>query len=582
MKLVVMHYLRSLRERDELDAILPDLLAESGFEVLTRPRRGTRQAGVDVAAVGPNPDRDGARSLFLFTIKSGDLTREHWDTGQQAVRPSLNEILDDYIPNRIPPHFANLPVVICVCIGGEMREDIRAQWSGFCQRNEKDNVHFAEWNGDRLADLILSGMLRAELIESENRGLFQKALAMLDQPDVAYRHFRHLLNVIFIEPKNQTERTRQLRKAYLCLWILFVWARDADNLEVAYRASELVLLRSWPHCDSTRLRKGATQDERLAHFDQVLQLHFIIAHLLLVEKIGPFADKRYALSMAVNSRNAVDINIALFEMLGRLSLHGLWLDAMSAGEDESFAQAMGERADKVLNIAIGMLNANPALAVPVRDDFTIELALFMRLAVVRGRLSNVADYIRSMSDHLCYGLRARRHYPTPTTEYRDVLSHPRNRSDAYFEEHTRAGILYTFVLAWLAMIGDQERAEQLRSTLLEHAPHMTHQIWIPDARTDEVFWDGDRDHGVSVPGLPLNDSLEAVFSLLNRVMKEYPLDEQISAVRNHLIPIFLMACRHYRMPVPPHVWRGQKRSSPDSTVSNQGAPDTEMQQLQSG
>jgi len=577
MKLVVTHYLRSLRERDELDAILPDLLAESGFEVLTRPRRGTRQAGVDVAAVGPNPERDGARSLFLFTIKSGDLTREHWDTGQQAVRPSLNEVLDDYIPNRIPPHLTDLPIVICVCMGGEMREDVRAQWSGFCRANEKADVHFAEWNGDRLADLILSGMLRAELIESENRGLFQKALAMLDQPDVAYRHFRHLLNAIFTEPKNQTERTRQLRKAYLCLWILFVWARDADNLEAAYRASELVLLRSWPHCDGTCLRKGPTQQERQAHFDQVLKLHTIIAHLLLVEKIGPFADKRYALSMAVNSRNAVDINIALFETLGRLSLHGLWLDAISAGQDEAFAQAMSEGADKVLNIAIGMLNANPALAVPVRDDFSIELALFMRLADVRGRLNNVANYILGMSDHLCNGLRIRQHYPTPTTDYRDVLAHPRDRSDTYFEEHTRAGILYTFVLAWLAMIGDQERAERLRSTLLEHAPHMTHQIWVPDGRTDEVFWDGDRDHGLSVPGLPLDDSLEAVFSLLNRVMNEHPLDERVSAVRIRLTPILLTACRHYRMPVPPHVWQGQDRSATDSTDSDQATSDPGMQ-----
>jgi hypothetical protein len=239
---------------------------------------------------------------------------------------------------------------------------------------------------------------------------------------------------------------------------------------------------------------------------------------------------------------------------------------------------MSEGADKVLNIAIGMLNANPALAAPIRDDFTIELALFMRLADVRGRLSDVADYIRSMSDRLSYGLRVRRHYPTSMTDYRDVLAHPRDRSDAYFEEHTRAGILYTFVLAWLAMIGDQQRAEQLRSTLLECAPRMTHQIWIPDARTDEVFWDGDRNHGVSVPGLPLNDSLEAVFSLLNRVMKEHPLDERISAVRNHLTPIFLMACRHYRMPLPPHVWRGQDRSAPDSTASGQAASDSEMPQ----
>ncbi|MBY6031956.1 hypothetical protein [Marinobacter daepoensis] len=575
MKLVVMHYLRSLRERDELDAILPDLLAESGFEVITRPRRGTRQAGVDVAAVGPDSERDGARSLFLFTIKSGDLTREHWDTGQQAVRPSLNEIFDDYIPNRIPPHFANLPVVICVCMGGEMREDVRAQWSGFCRNNEAANVHFAEWNGDRLADLILNGMLRSELIESENRGRFQKALAMLDQPDVAYRHFCHLLNAIFTEPKNQTERTRQLRKAYLCLWILFVWARDAGNLEAAYRASELVLLRSWPHCDNTRLRKGTAQQERLAHFDQVLKLYNIIAHLLLVEKIGPFADKRYALSMAVNSRNAVDINIALFETLGRLSLHGLWLDAFSNVQDEAFAQAMSEAADKVLNIAIGMLNANPALIVPVRDDFAIELALFMRLADVRGRLSNVADYIRGIAEHLCDGLVTRQHYPIPTTDYRDVLAHPGDRSDEYFEEHTRAGILYTFVLAWLAMIGDEERAERLRSTLLEHAPHMTHQIWIPDGQTDEVFWDGGREHGLSVPGLPLSESLEAVFDLINRVIGEHPLEERVSAVRIGLAPILFMACRHYRMPIPPHLWRGDDRSEPARTATDQTISDPE-------
>ncbi|ENY72213.1 hypothetical protein G114_08882 [Aeromonas diversa CDC 2478-85] len=568
MKLVVLHYLRSLRERDELDAILPDLLAESGFEVLTRPRRGTRQAGVDVAAVGPNRDSGGDRSLFLFTIKSGDLTREHWDTGQQAVRPSLNEILDDYIPNRIPPHLASLPVVICVCMGGEMREDVRAQWSGFCRKNETVNIHFAEWNGDRLADLILSGMLRAELIESENRGLFQKALAMLDQPDVAYRYFSHLLNAIFTKPKDQAECTRQLRKAYLCLWILFVWARDADNLEAAYRASELVLLRSWPHCDSTHLRKGQTQQERLVHFDQVVQLHIIIARLLLVDKIGLFADKRFALSMAVNSRNAVDINLTLFEMLGRLSLHGLWLDVLSVGQDEAFARAMHEEADKVLNITIGMINANPTLATPVRDDFAIELALFMRLADVRGRLSNVANYIRGMSDLLCNGLMSRQHYPTPMTDYRDVISHPRERSDTYFEENTRAGILYTFVLAWLVMIGDKERAEQLRSTLLEHAPHMTHQTWVPDGQTDKIFWDGNREHGLSVPGLPLDKSIEAVFELINRVMKAHPLHERVSAVKMGLTPIFLMACRHYRMPVPPHIWRDHKRDAPNSIATD--------------
>src|SRR2546425_632665 len=52
MKLIIREYLGSLRERGELDAILPDLLSQMGLNVYSRPARGTRQDGVDVGAVG--------------------------------------------------------------------------------------------------------------------------------------------------------------------------------------------------------------------------------------------------------------------------------------------------------------------------------------------------------------------------------------------------------------------------------------------------------------------------------------------------------------------------------------------------
>ena len=70
MKLLFRNYLGSLREREELDAILPDLLSELGYTVYSRPQRGTAQAGVDIAAVGK--DDDGERKLFLFSVKQGD------------------------------------------------------------------------------------------------------------------------------------------------------------------------------------------------------------------------------------------------------------------------------------------------------------------------------------------------------------------------------------------------------------------------------------------------------------------------------------------------------------------------------
>ena len=100
MKLLFVEYLASLRERGELDAIMPDLLSEIGWSVISRPAVGTTQHGVDVTAVGPG--EDGVKRLHLISIKSGNLTRSGWDSGKNAVRPSLNQIQDVYIPHRIP------------------------------------------------------------------------------------------------------------------------------------------------------------------------------------------------------------------------------------------------------------------------------------------------------------------------------------------------------------------------------------------------------------------------------------------------------------------------------------------------
>jgi hypothetical protein len=105
MKLLLSDYVGSLKERGELDAILPDLLSEIGFHVISRPGIGVAQRGVDIAAVGRH--ENGDRRLFLFSVKAGDLKRAEWNTGVQALQPSLDEILDDYIPNRIPPQYKN-------------------------------------------------------------------------------------------------------------------------------------------------------------------------------------------------------------------------------------------------------------------------------------------------------------------------------------------------------------------------------------------------------------------------------------------------------------------------------------------
>jgi hypothetical protein len=91
MKLLLSDYVGSLKERGELDAILPDLLSELGFHVISRPAIGAVQRGVDIAAV--RRDQDGERKLFLFSVKAGDLTRAEWDAGVRATRARASRLI---------------------------------------------------------------------------------------------------------------------------------------------------------------------------------------------------------------------------------------------------------------------------------------------------------------------------------------------------------------------------------------------------------------------------------------------------------------------------------------------------------
>lgn len=544
MKLILRQYLSDLRERDELDAILPDLLSELGFNVLSRPGKGTRQYGVDVAAIGPDKDDGNREKLFLFTIKSGDLQRRDWDGSLQAVRQSLNEIRDSYIPTRIPEQYQHLDIAICVCIGGEMRENVQTQWTGYVQNASTCKVCFRQWNGDMLAGLLLLGVLKGELIENPLRGYFQKSIAMFDHPDVAYRFFARLTQGLLEGGGNDRERLKRLRQVYICLWVFFVWARGEGNLEAPFRASEFAVLHIWNNCRSHFGDEAPEQIMREVVLINTIKLHLIIAKELLIEKLGAYADRPFALSMAVGSRSPVDVNLALFEQFGRLCLYGLWLH---------FSLAETER-NRVLQTAIAIINSNPTLKSPIRDDFAIEIALFMILAQLCGAKADVSGYLHEMALRVRFSIRRRGPYPIPMTDYRDLVEHPVEKSDKYFKKYTQASVLYPLLVAWLDKLKLHHPRDLLASCIKSELPHSTQQIWVPDENTDEKLWTGGKDHGMTITGLPLCEDPARYSAFLDQLIKGQSAFNDLSTTKSGFWPILLMACRHYRLPVPPQLW----------------------------
>lgn len=558
MKLLIRQHLQAMKERGGLDVLLPQLLSELGYEVIHHPRIGGRQAGVDVAAVGPDSDADGERSLLLFVIKSGNVGRADWDGSLQAVRPSLGEVIDDYIPNRIPQQYRGLPIAVCVCMGGEIQEGIRSTWSGFVRNNTTEMLRFREWNGDRLANLILSGVLKQELLDPDHRSHFQKAISLVSEPEESYRNFRSLLDALTEDLDTGPTGTTRLRQMLICLWILVSNGFDADNLDAPYRACELALLHAWDAYRRRPKESPARCAERLEILDHVLSLYLSVGHQLLVEKIGPHASRLHALSASVRSRSALDVTLSLFEILGRMALLGNWHHSMAClSEGDTQTDHLAKR-DELLNLAIETINNNPVLLAPIRDDHHIEVGMLMLLAQVSGRLENVDGYLREIALRLAYRYVRRSQWVTCFQDYRRLAQHPLDQSDAYFQRSTIGSVLVPFVLVGLERLGAVDQLADLEKVVREELGHMTQQVWVPHDETEEAIWRSGQSTGTGVP-VPSLRSEGTDFSLSTEVAEiaaEHGELIEFEAIQRGMFPLFLTACRHHRLPLPPHLWFG--------------------------
>jgi hypothetical protein len=557
MKLLVRDYFASLREREELDAILPDLLSELGYMVYSRPQRGTAQAGVDIAAVGK--DDNGERKLFLFSVKQGDLTRQSWDGTPQALRSSLNEILDTYIHTRIPKRYQKLKIVICLVFGGDVQEQVRGKVVGFTKRNSTKRISFDEWNGDKLAELLLRGVLREKIMPKPLRSHFQKAVAMVDEPAISYEHFSQLAHELCKTANSNKARVRTARQLYIGLWVLFVWARDGNNVEAPYRASELSLLHIWSLLKPYIGRPpNSTNKSITSVLQHAIHLHITIASELLERKIAPHVGARDAISSAVRTRSYVDINLKLFDLLGRIALVGLWVHWLIDHEqDEKRKAAAHNHIARLVTTGIRLIQSNRALFLPLQDQQAIEISLFLMLArALNVHGPDVRAWLREMTNRLDFTVRTHGRYPCVFGAYHDLAAHPQERTDAYRKEATSASILIPLLAVFLSAFGDQAALETLVSLKEDELDHCTLQLWTPDASSEEGFFAGTHDHGVALSNLPLSASGSELLKFVKDACEASKDFDNLTAIKTGFWPIILTACRHYRLPVPPQFWLG--------------------------
>ena len=557
MKLVIRQYLASLKERGELDALLPDLLSQMGLEVFLKPGVGSRQYGVDVGAFGKLSSESESK-VYLFSVKSGDLDRRDWDsTNPQDLRPSINEIIDVFIPTRIPAEYNESPVEICLCFGGEVKEEVRSNVSMFLGKLKADDLSFSEWNGDRLADLVEQHMLREELLPKDCRSLLRKSLAMIDEPEVSFKHFSLLaISLTCTDDKKPKDILTGIRQLYLCLWILYSWCRDEDNLESAFLSAEFTMLNAWEAAKFAFGKKNKVAVSTMTTLDSILKLNLQVSNQYIEEKIIPHCNNLYALSHAVNPSCSTDVNLKLFDVLGRLALTGCWsywyLSQVSDENVEAgrfFSEAVTKYQDSIKQLIVN----NPILFTPYKDEQAIDLVLALWfLSLDHKHWRDINSWLSNMSREIYQMFKIGDKYPTTIQSYAELIEHPIDKTEEYRKSVTKGSILYPYISTFSAIMGFSEPYEIVKKIKEEFLPHCNFQVYFLDESSEEHFYRFDKMHGATLSDVCVTEEPEELIKQLVNECDQSNKVYDMSAFQYSFWPIILTGCRHYRLPVPMH------------------------------
>ncbi|CAM3527818.1 hypothetical protein [Arcobacter aquimarinus] len=553
MKLVIKEYLSLLKESKELDDLIPELLLSMNHKTISKAQVGTRQYGVDVTSIGK--DADGIEKVFLFTIKEGNLSRADWDGGSnQAVRPSLDEILDVYIPTHLEKKYLSLPKKIVVATGGDLNQNVQQNWSGYTKRHSVDNeIEFAFWGGDELSILIEENLFNEHLIPKELRSKFRKTLALLNDIDYDLRDYYSYLNEIInnskLEKQSEKKQLKTLRLIYLSLNIIYRWADSEDNLKHALLASERTLLNIWEFLSKNKL----TENKKLTEIIGKIYYKNLEIISKYCEKLQPLIKIKNGMSFYGN--DFIQESLILFEQLGILALLGNLFQFTAIINNN--AEYVKYSASIALLIKEFIKN-HKALLNPLYDEHIIDISLAIFLLHEWNEIKFVDEWISDLITHIDFAFNINgKYFPIDTDNFDDLVDiNLRNSFDK--NDYVKTSTLIPILAQWCVKLGLIENYKDIQQISEDIFKKATLQIWYPDERVEDFMFSTNAgfECGYAEAPIKIPKKIKDYSKLMEEVQKsENYIDIQsLLCVKHSMTPLILISCRHFRMPLFPQFW----------------------------
>ncbi len=554
MKLILAQYLRTLKERDEFDRLLPDLLLAMDYVPVSKPQTGNRQHGVDLAAVGISPE-DGVKELLLLVIKQDDIGRANWDSGTNAVRPSLNEILDVYLKTHIEPAHEPLRKRIILATTGDLKQVIQINWDNYAKEHSA-RASFSFWGGDQVAVFIEKYLLNENIFDARDRSDLRKSLALAGEIDYdlkdLYQLFLRQLGLTN-EGKllDQSAKSRDLIKALrvvnLSAQIFAHWSEDEGNLKQALVATERAVLWAWHRIhleeENNRLLYHQEFAELWRGYNTVGKKYFekLQAHLHVQDGLSGYC------------RENAEFSLVVFEQIGLLASIGLC--RALAGGDEKIQQAGLKDAVIVADALAALLQNNPISGSPVFDGHVIDITLGLLLLVSTNYKLQAQNWLTKLIERIDYTFRSKRNFPICTDSTDDLVEATVFGDDELLARLMRTSWLLPTLAAWAVILERDDLYAVIAKNSKSDYPEICLQLWHPTQELPKhlYFHMAQYQCGESEAPIKLPDSVEEFRGRMRTILdsSRHNIIESSPAWKEGIPAIDLVACRHFRTPVAP-------------------------------
>lgn len=556
MRLALSHYLRTLRERDEFDRLLPELLTQMGYLPLVKPKAGVRQFGVDFPAVGQSL-KDGTDELLLFVIKQGDIGRRTWAGDPNAVRESMEEIIDVWLGSHVPPEYENHRKVIVVATTGDLGQDVEPNWAGFATRYPL--IRFEFWGADKVSDLVEEHLLNEHLFDGQDRSDLRKALVM--GADSEYR-FDHLCQLMLRQlgiasdgklndsgtQQNAPALIKALRRVHLAALVCSHWADSEGERRQALWVMERTLLWCFHRAVLQSLQER--QDVREVIWEiwrsymQAASRYYdaVVAHIHVKDGLSGY------------TREGAEYSVLLLEQVGLLASIGLSAALVESSQNDAWRARSGEFAT-----ALAMLLRNhEAAASPRLDAQVIDICLALVLFIQTGQHDLARRWTAEITERLNFVFILARMFPIGTDSFDDLIEFNVNGTDEFNGMMRLHSWLLATMASWCVMLRLDDVYENLAANYAKNYPDLGGQIWHPTDNWAAKWYFGPahQSSGSTEAPYTLPASAQALrdriaqFNMTGRLRWE----ETSPALAMGLWPLDFIACRHFRTPVPASMW----------------------------